>query len=273
MFSHADTALLTQVGPGTSMGELVRRYWIPALLLSDVAKPNGDPVRLRLVGENFIAWRDADGRLGFMDEYCPHRGASLALGRSEGDGLRCLYHGWKIATDGTILETPNCKLPNFRERIKAHVYPHREAGGLLWVYLGPKEKEPPFPHYKFFDTPVNELAIYHARFDCNFVQFMEGTIDPAHAMVLHQDEGKLGKRYTNKTTLGAGDRPAVVKTDGKAVEFTAEDNAPECEAEDLTFGVHGVAKFAGVSADGKPVKFARTHTWVMPFMAVPSITS
>jgi nitrite reductase/ring-hydroxylating ferredoxin subunit len=271
MFSEANTELLTRVGPGTSMGALVRRYWIPALLLRDVAEPNGDPVRVRLVGENFIAWRDAKGKLGFFDEYCPHRGASLALGHAEGDGLRCLYHGWKFATDGTILETPNCKAANFRERVKAKVYPLREAGGLLWVYLGPKDKEPPFPHYRFFDIPVDELAVYHATIDCNFVQMMEGTIDPAHANMLHQDGNKLGKRYTNKAKLDAGDRDVKNRGINSTTEFVVEDDAPECEAEDLTFGVHGVARLAGLSTDGKPITFARVHTWVMPFMALPGI--
>src|SRR5271170_469787 len=266
MFSKTDTELLTRVGPGTSMGTLVRRYWIPALVLSDVAEANGDPVRLRLVGENFVAWRDGSGKLGVFDEHCPHRGASLALGHSEGDGLRCLYHGWKFATDGTILETPNCKAANFRERIKARVYPHREAGGLLWVYLGPKEKEPPFPHYKFFDTP-GDLAIYSAKFGCNFVQLMEGTLDPAHPHVLHQDEGKLGKKYVKgaaKAAPGMENYTRAVAADS----FESGDLAPECEVDDMLYGVQGVAVHEAV-ANGKPTKYLRVHTWVLPFMAVP----
>jgi phenylpropionate dioxygenase-like ring-hydroxylating dioxygenase large terminal subunit len=267
MFSKADTELLTRIGPDTSLGALVRRYWIPALLLGDVAEPNGDPVRVRLVGENFIAWRDANGKLGFFDEYCPHRGASLALGHAEGDGLRCLYHGWKFATDGTILETPNCKSANFRERLKANVYPLREAGGLLWVYLGPKDKQPPFPHYKFFDHAPEDLAIYRATFDCNFVQMMEGTIDPAHPHMLHQDDDKLGRKYIKGPAKAAPGMQNYTK-DVVADSFESADLAPECEVDDMAFGVQGVAIHEAI-ANGKPAKYARVHTWVLPFMAVP----
>jgi phenylpropionate dioxygenase-like ring-hydroxylating dioxygenase large terminal subunit len=265
MLRNAETNFMIQTGSDTPMGTLLRRYWIPALLLSAVAEPNGGPVRVRLVGENFIAWRDANGKLGFFDEHCPHRGASLALGRSEGDGLRCLYHGWKFATDGTILETPNCKNANFREKLKAKVYPLREAGGLLWVYLGPKEKEPPFPHYKFFDEPAKNLSIVHATIqDCNWLQLLEGTVDPAHQHLLHPDS--VGRRYTN--VPASLDYHTV--NDNSGVHYIVEDTAPECEVEDLNFGVHGIAKHEGVTTSGEPMTFAIVHTWVMPFMVLPS---
>jgi phthalate 4,5-dioxygenase len=111
MLTAEENELLTQVARGTPMGELLRRYWVPALTAREVREANGDPVRVRLMGESFVAWRDESGVVGFFDEYCMHRGASLALGRAEGDGLRCIYHGWKFSTDGTILETPNCVEP------------------------------------------------------------------------------------------------------------------------------------------------------------------
>jgi phenylpropionate dioxygenase-like ring-hydroxylating dioxygenase large terminal subunit len=226
---------------------------------------------VRLVGENFVAWRDAGGRIGLFDEYCMHRGASLALGRCEGDGLRCLYHGWKYATDGTILETPNYKKSTVRDKLKAPVYPVREAGGLIWAYLGPRDKEPLFPHYQFFDPPVEQLPIYHVEMDCNFVQMLEGTIDPSHANILHQDS--LGKRYTNMGNVAAGDRLMNTFFDGpENVDFIAEDNAPHCEVEDTLFGCHGVAIFDARTSDGRQVNFARTHAFVTPFLSVPGTT-
>jgi phthalate 4,5-dioxygenase len=271
MLSQVENEMLTQVGPGTAMGELLRRFWIPALPIADIAEPNGDPVRVRLVGENFVAWRDQAGRLGFFDEYCMHRGASLALGRCEGDGLRCLYHGWKYAIDGTILETPNFKRSTLKERLKAPVYPTREAGGFVWVYLGPKDKEPPFPHYKFMDNDPDGEPIYtiffNATFDCNFVQAMEGTMDPSHPHILHQDPDKLGKSYALEADAKYGWNGYV--SDVKATSFISEDTAPECEVEDTLFGCHGVAIHDAI-ADGEPTFYGRVHTFVMPFLIMPS---
>jgi phthalate 4,5-dioxygenase len=267
MLTKEENELLTQVGPGTAMGELLRRYWIPALPSSRLAEPNGDPVRVRLVGENFVAWRDRSGRIGMFDENCMHRGASLALGRCEGDGLRCLYHGWKYAVDGTILETPNYKKPTVREKLKAPVYPVREAGGIVWTYLGPRGKEPPFPHYRFMDAAAGQLPIYYATYDCNFVQMMEGTIDPSHVHILHQDT--MGKTLVKK--VDPSDAKALANsqyTGGvEAESFMSDDNAPATEVEDTTFGCEGVFIFDAV-ADGRPVKYGRVYSWVMPFLRI-----
>ncbi len=130
MLSHADNELLCRVGPGTAMGDVFRRFWNPVCLAEQVAEPNGDPLRVQVLGERLVAFRDTQGRLGLLEEGCPHRGVSLALGRNENDGLRCLFHGWKFAVDGTILEMPNCVDAGLRQRIKAKTYPVREAGGL-----------------------------------------------------------------------------------------------------------------------------------------------
>ena len=153
MLSKEDNELMCRVGPETPMGEALRRYWLPALLASDLPHPDCDPKRVRLVGEDFIAFRDNKGRIGFLDEYCRHRSASLALARVEDCGIRCTSR-LKFAYDGTVLETPNVEDPNFKTRFKARAFPAREAGGLIWVYLGPKEKEPPFPHYSGSSTCV-----------------------------------------------------------------------------------------------------------------------
>src|SRR4029077_3674474 len=136
----------------------------------------------------FVAFRDTNGRLGFLDELCCHRGASLALGRVEDCGIRCLYHGWKYAVDGTIMETPNLATPTFRERVKHGAYPVREAGGrargyfvwavrepagLAWVYLGPPGPEPPFPAFAWSAADPDELLVTEMIMDCNWMQVLE----------------------------------------------------------------------------------------------------
>jgi phenylpropionate dioxygenase-like ring-hydroxylating dioxygenase large terminal subunit len=256
MLSKEENAVITQTGAGTRVGELLRRYWTPALMSRELDKPNGDPVRIELLGESFVAWRDAEGRVGIFDEFCMHRGTSLSLARCEGDGLRCIYHGWKFATDGTILETPNFKDPTVRQKLRAPVYPVREAGGLVWVYLGPADLEPPFPHWEFFDLPAETLTIYHTTFDCNWLQMMETSIDPSHVLILHQDT--VGVGYTS-TGNGAA-----------SVGFVATDLAPACEVEDTVFGCNGVALHDAVTDDGRPAKLAKTHCWVMPYMSIQS---
>src|SRR5437868_2681183 len=129
MLSREDNELMCRVGPGTGMGEVMRRTWMPALLSSEMPERGGDPVHVELLGENFVAFRDGDGNIGLLDEHCCHRGASLAVGRVEKCGIRCIYHGWVFAADGQVLETPNVADPRFKERFKAKSYPVREAGG------------------------------------------------------------------------------------------------------------------------------------------------
>ncbi len=147
LFSAEENRILTQTGPATPMGDLMRRYWIPAFLSERLPEPGGDPIAITLLGEELVAFRATDGRVGLMDRYCPHRQASLVLARVEQDcALRCVYHGWKIGVDGRVLETPP-EPPNsrFAQSITFPAYPTREAGGMVWTYMGPKEQEPAFP--------------------------------------------------------------------------------------------------------------------------------
>jgi phthalate 4,5-dioxygenase oxygenase subunit len=142
LFSREEHQQLSQVGRGTPMGDLLRRYWMPALLSEELPEQDGPPVRVRLLGENLIAFRDSSGKVGLVGEYCPHRGASLFLGRNEEGGLRCSYHGWKYDTAGNILEMPNCLDPAVRSSIKQTAYPCREVGGIVWTYMGPADTMP-----------------------------------------------------------------------------------------------------------------------------------
>src|SRR5690349_18142625 len=146
MLSKAENELLTRVGPGTPLGELFRRFWQPILLDTELPETDCPPVRVRLLGENLVAFRDSNGMVGFLAENCPHRGASLFFGRNEEAGLRCVYHGWKFDTDGNCIDMPNEPAESdFKSKVKAVAYPTQERGGVVWAYMGPRKTPPPLP--------------------------------------------------------------------------------------------------------------------------------
>ena len=143
MLKAEDNEILTRVGPGTLMGELLRRYWTPACLTAEIPEPGGAPARVRLLGENLVAFRDTTGRIGLVQENCPHRGASLYYGRNEDAALRCVYHGWAYDTEGRCVDMPSEPAP-FCEKVRMRAYPTHESGGIVWAYLGPRETMTPF---------------------------------------------------------------------------------------------------------------------------------
>src|SRR6266480_4419352 len=150
MFAAARNELLTRVGAGTPVGRLFRRYWLPALLAQELPEPDCAPLRVKLLGEPLIAFRDTQGRLGLIDEFCAHRGVSLWFGRNEDCGLRCPYHGWKYDVTGQCVELPSePEESGMRRGIKLKSYPLHEQGGVVWVYMGPPGEQPPFPEYEF----------------------------------------------------------------------------------------------------------------------------
>ena len=177
MLNREDNALICHVGPGTPMGDMMRRYWHPVCTSAQLPVPDGPPLRVRLLGEDFVAFRDTEGRVGLLEELCMHRGASLALGRVEEGGIRCLYHGWKFDVNGTVLETPNHADPKYRARMKAPCFPVREEGGLVWAYVGPKEHEPPFSRYAFMDAQPEHRVVLRINVQCNYLQLVEGGED------------------------------------------------------------------------------------------------
>jgi phthalate 4,5-dioxygenase len=187
MLSVEDNQVLTRVGPGTPMGALLRRFWIPALLSSEVGEPDGKPLRIRLLGEDLVAFRDTENRVGLLDEHCPHRRASLALGLNQHSGLRCLYHGWKFDVEGRCKDAPTESAgEKFCARIRTKAYPTHEAGGVVWTYMGPAELRPAFPEFEWFSMPASHAVPFKMLEDCNYAQAVEGTIDSAHAGVLHK---------------------------------------------------------------------------------------
>jgi nitrite reductase/ring-hydroxylating ferredoxin subunit len=167
------------------MGELMRQYWVPALMSSELA-PDGAPLRLRLLGEPLIAFRDSSGRVGIMDQKCPHRCASLFFGRNEHDGIRCVYHGWKFYVEGNCVDAPNLPGPlATHNRIKAKAYSVREGAGLIWVYMGPRETPPELPGLQALALDDAELSIWCLQRQSNYLQAMEGDIDTSHLGFLH----------------------------------------------------------------------------------------
>lgn len=227
MLSSQDNELMCRTGRGTAMGDAMRRFWLPAIQLSDVPAPDGEPKAVELLGEKFIVWRDQQGRAGLFAEHCLHRGASMQLARAEGDGLRCIYHGWKFAVDGQVLDTPNVADAKFKGRIKGRTYPVREAGGLLWAYLGPTDEVPPFPTWSFMAQDdahrINAVAVVN----CNYVQVIEGLVDSSHLSILHSS--------------------GLAKTNGADLDFAKKtthmqfDASPTIEADETDFGFHYVA--------------------------------
>jgi len=209
MLSNKDNELMCRVGPDTPMGSALRRYWTPFLQSSDLSEPGGDPRRIELLGQTFVAFRGTDGVIGLLDEACCHRGPSLALGRVEGCGIRCLFHGWKFAADGTLLETPNVSDPRFRERVRAKAYSVREAGGLIWTYLGPKDEEPPFPAWNFLDLPDSHRITSLHIYDCNYVQVTEALVDSSHLSILHSN----GVAKAGDIDIDYGQRVAMMGVD------------------------------------------------------------
>jgi len=194
VLSVQDNELLTRTGRGTPMGELFRRFWIPALLSEELPRTGGPAVKVELLGEKLIAYRGAGGRVGLMETRCPHRHANLYWGRNEEDGIRCVYHGWKFDFEGQCVDMPaEPEDSSYKERVKAVAYPTHEAAGIIWAYLGPAELKPEFPAFDF--AAQDEGAWYttkrHQR--CNYFQNVEGELDTAHVQFLHRE---IKKQHT-----------------------------------------------------------------------------
>jgi phthalate 4,5-dioxygenase len=214
MTSLQDSEVLTRVGPGTPMGALMRHYWLPALQSSEL-KADGDPVRLMLLGEKLIAFRDTAGRIGVMDHRCPHRCASLFFGRNEEGGIRCVYHGWKYDVTGQCLEQANVPPHQaFADKLRAKAYRAAERNGIVYVYMGAAETAPPLPDIPATHIPEDEAKVTFVLRNCNWLQGLEGDIDTSHLNFLHY--GSLGGgdfAPTDPTRFGAIHRDPEYKAE------------------------------------------------------------
>jgi phthalate 4,5-dioxygenase oxygenase subunit len=187
MLPREDNERVTRVGRDTPMGKTMRRYWMPALLGWELPEGDCPPVRVKLLGEELVAFRDTRGRVGLLDEHCPHRQASLFFGRNEQCGLRCVYHGWKFDVEGQCVEMMNePEALAFAHKIRAAAYPTAELGGIVWAYLGPVEHRPPLPRFAWTQVPATHLHVSKVVQESNWLQGLEGGIDTSHAPILHR---------------------------------------------------------------------------------------
>ncbi len=243
MLTREENELLCRVEGGATMGQLMRRHWLPACLIEEVPEPDGTPVAIRLLGEDLVAFRDSDGRVGVMDRYCPHRGASLVFGRNEDCGLRCLYHGWKVDVEGNVVEMPSEPAASCAgQKIRHKTYPTHEHGGFVWAYMGPREEMPAFAPPPWAPGASTKVSIVKIAVDCNWAQILEGAIDSAHSSTLHSSEMPPARVDSAKATAQQWLRPST-------------DKAPRMLPQQTDYGF----KYAAVR---RPIQNAATHDYV-----------
>ena len=204
MLTQEENQFLTQVGPGTPGGTLFRRYWVPVATHVDISHEN--PTKfVRVLGEDLVLFMDKTGRVGLIADKCPHRSASLVYGRVEERGISCAYHGWLMDCDGNIIETPPERNDAIMKNVKTTAYPVQRFVGLYWAYLGP-QPAPVIPHYDVWVSKLGTRKVFvQPQLDCNWVQPMENSVDPAHLQVLHQEFAGGAGRVPESTTRGFTD--------------------------------------------------------------------
>jgi phenylpropionate dioxygenase-like ring-hydroxylating dioxygenase large terminal subunit len=221
MSAREQNDFLTRTGPGTPMGNLFRRYWIPALLAQEVPEPDCPPARVKLMSERLLAFRDTQGSVGVIDEFCAHRGVSLWFARNEEGGLRCPYHGWKYDVSGQCVEVPSePQESGFCRRIKLKSYPCVELGDVIWVYMGPPDLKPPLPAFEWVKVPHSHRFVSKRTQECNYLQAMEGGIDSAHVSFLHRHDLRSDSLHIGQgaeLTRATDARFEVVETKGGMV--------------------------------------------------------
>jgi phthalate 4,5-dioxygenase len=243
--------LLTRTGPGTEMGDLFRQYWIPAMMAEELPENDSEPVRVKILSERLIAFRDSEGRYGLVDEFCAHRGVSLWFGRNEQSGLRCAYHGWKYDVTGQCVEVPSePENGNFCRNVKLTAYPLVKVGDILWTYMGDPDKRPELPEYEFIHVPSEQTYTSKRWQESNWLQAFEGGIDSSHVSFLHS--GALHNDPLFKGTRGN--------------DYNLGDLKPFFEVADADGGL-----FVGARRNAEEGKYYwRITPWVMPaFTMVP----
>jgi phthalate 4,5-dioxygenase oxygenase subunit len=243
MITHEDNLLLCQVEGQAPAGQMMRQHWIPVCLSEEVSESDGTPVKARILGENLVVFRDSEGRVGVVDEKCPHRGASLLFGRNEEGGLRCLYHGWKMDVEGNVLEMVSEPASSgMANKIKHKAYPVKEWGSFVWTYLGEKETLPEFVPPRWAPTQDTRVSVGKAVLPVNWAQILEGAIDSAHSSSLHSSDmvpaRVHGAQATDKNWL----RPST-------------DKAPRMQVQKTSYGF----RYAAIR---RPIFDAQTHDYI-----------
>jgi phthalate 4,5-dioxygenase oxygenase subunit len=254
MLTQQENDLLCRVVGEATMGQLMRRHWTPVCLIEEVSEPDGAPVHARVLGEDLVVFRDSEGQLGVLDEQCPHRRASLVLGRNEEGGLRCLYHGWKMDVRGNVLEMASEPAASgMAEKVRHKSYPTQEWGGMVWAYMGPPDTQPPFTPPAWAPNANVRVSIAKAILPCNWAQILEGAIDSAHSSSLHSSDmvpARVdGAKATEKTWL----RPST-------------DKAPRMQVQRAGYGF----RYAALR---RPIKDSATHDYVRTTVFVAPATA
>jgi nitrite reductase/ring-hydroxylating ferredoxin subunit len=254
MLTREDNELVTQVGPASPMGRLMREYWLPFLLSEELPTPDSDPLRIRLMGEDLVAFRGTDGRFGLVGNNCPHRGASLFFGRNEESGIRCVYHGWKFDVNGACVDMPN-EPPesNFKHKVRVAAYPCRERNGIVWTYMGPSSPPPPLPELEWNMVPANHAYVSKRVADANWLQSLEGALDTAHSNFLHASVKKPGQGGTS--VFGGPIAGAQ-----RGMQLSAEDSHPRFETLSVDAGV-----LIAACRQTNEGCYWRVNNFIMPF--------
>ena len=257
MLTQEDNDLLCRVEGTAPMGQLMRRHWTPVCLIEEVSEPDGTPVKAQVFGEDLVVFRDTNGRVGVMDEYCPHRRVSLVFGRNEDCGLRCLYHGWKMDVDGNIVERvsePVIPITNLNAAPPKHLaYPTKEWGGFVWAYMGPADTRPAFEPPAWAPTADVKVTIAKVVIDCNWAQILEGAIDSAHSSSLHSSDMVPARVDSAEATDGMWLRPST-------------DKAPQLKIERASYGF----RYAAIR---KPITNADVNNYVRSTVFVAPATA
>jgi phenylpropionate dioxygenase-like ring-hydroxylating dioxygenase large terminal subunit len=234
MLSAAENEVLVRTGADTPMGRLLRRFWIPALLAQELPDPDGTPLRVRLMGEDLVAFRDSTGRVGLVEPLCAHRGANLFFGRNEDGGLRCIYHGWKFDATGACLAMPNVPNDANYERLRGQMgivaYPTQEFGDLIWCYMGPGEP-PPLPKFELGLVSAGQRFVSKKLQQCNWAQSLEGALDTAHFTFLHTS------LQTDEALAVMSQSEAAASGDPRRVQWLREDGIPRFSSVEHAAGI------------------------------------
>ena len=259
MLSREDNELLTRTGGATPMGQYFRRFWQPVALSRELPEPDSPPIRVRVMGEDLVAFRDTEGRVGLVDQRCPHRGASLFFGRNEECGLRCVYHGWKFDVTGKAVDLPNVPpaATSFRESIRLKAYPTCEYGDLVWAWMGPADAVPEVPELEFGQVPATHRFVSKKLQQCNWAQCVEGGLDTSHFSFLHMPAPAIPSNENP-------DAPA----DARRLRWIREDPMPRFQIveHEVGFLIGGARK-----ADGDQI-YWRTAQFMLPCHATTPST-
>jgi phthalate 4,5-dioxygenase len=254
MLTKEQNELLCRIEGAAPMGQMMRRHWLPVCLSEEVAQADGAPVKARLLGEDLVVFKDSSGKIGVLDEHCPHRGASLVFGRNEDCGLRCLYHGWKFDVEGKCLDMPSEPGGggSARRVMRTKAYPAREGGGFVWIWMGPPEAMREFEPPAWAPHANCRTAVVKMHAACNWAQVLEGSIDSAHSSSLHSTEMPAAQVDSAKAT-------------GKVWPRPSEDKAPKLQFEPTSYGF----RYAAIR---KPILNPETHQYIRTTLFIAPFT-